>query len=152
MNNFNKKIIEKIKKGKIKQEAKWLVLTKKYSLWLTFIINTIISALAFTFFLRTITDSFGKMHEFKVANSFFLSNIFWIWFLSFIFFNLISIWNFKHTKNGWKYENYKIILISISISIIFGLGFYFHKIDHMVKKHFNCQCKKDHYCLEKNKK
>ncbi len=136
MNNFNKNIIEKIEKGEIKQESKWLYLIENFSLWLSFILTTIFSTLAFNYFLKDITDKFGKMHEIKVQSSLILNNLFLIWGITFIIFIFISLWTFKKTKNGFKYENYKIILSSLLISIILGSTLYFYQIKKKTEHNF----------------
>ena len=135
MKNWEEKIIKNIKKGKIKQEPKWLYLIKKSLLWLSFIITTFLSTFAFAYFLRDVTDTFGKMHEIKIQSSFFLSNLFWIWGIIFIIFIIVSLWNFKKTKNGFRYENYKIVLFSLLVSILLGTLLY----NFQLKKKLNNQ-------------
>lgn len=119
---ISEKIIDKIKKEEIKPAPKWHFLLKNYVVWVFFLFSILIGSLSFSVILFFITNSGLDAYAFLNRNP--LGGLilslprFWLAFL--LIFLAVAYYNYKHTKGGYRYNSYLIIILSIIISFIFG--------------------------------
>jgi hypothetical protein len=118
----SQKILEKIKEEKIKPTPKWHFLLKNYFIWAAFAISVLIGSLSFSVILYILTDSNWDIYKYLDKNfaEYLLLSLPYFWILFIIGFILLSYYNYKHTKKGYKYASYLVIILSVVISFVFG--------------------------------
>jgi hypothetical protein len=118
----SQKILEKIKEKKIKPTPKWHFLLKNYFIWAAFAISVLIGSLSFSVMLYILTDSNWGIYKYLDKNfaEYLLLSLPYFWILFIIAFILLSYYNYKHTKKGYKYASYLVIILSVVISFVFG--------------------------------
>lgn len=127
MHDISEKIIDKIKKENLKPAPKWHFLLKNYVIWILFVLSILIGSLTFSVILFFITSSGIDAYLFLNKNplgGFILAlPRFWLAFL--LVFLAVAYYNYKHTKGGYKYNSYLIIILSVIISFILGYFLFF---------------------------
>lgn len=124
--NIAENILEKIKKGSIKQKPKWHFLAKDILFWATFIISVFIGArvvgviiYAFTQFdFAMLARSHGGLLLPMVRAFPFL------WIIGFSVFLLLAILGLHQTEKGYKLSLPKLIGLNVLLSIVCGVAFF----------------------------
>jgi heme/copper-type cytochrome/quinol oxidase subunit 2 len=120
--DFDKKLVDKIKQKKIKPYSRWHFLLKNYVVWIVGFISLIIGATAVSvmmYFLKySGWDIWEKTHQ--TLLSFFLLTLPYFWLIFLGIFIFILYYNLKHTKRGYRYPIWLIVSVSILASIILG--------------------------------
>ena len=122
--NITQEILDKIKDTKPK--PRWQFLLKDYLVWCLASISLIISSLAFSVILYMLIDNDWDVYS-RISGSllefiFLTLPYFWLFFLSILI--LVTYYNLRHTKNGYKFSLSKIFLASLGINILMGTFFY----------------------------
>ena len=137
-NNFDEKLVAKIKQEKIAPKPRWHFLLKDYVIRITGTISLMIGAGAVSVMIYLFKYNGWEIQE-KTNKSlweFFLLTLpyFWIIFLGLFIF--ILYYNLKHTKSGYRYPLWFIIISSILASVILGSVFFLfglgEKIDNIL--------------------
>lgn len=119
-NNVSQKAFKAIKIKKIKPRPRWEFLLKDYVVWVIFGLAVLIGSLSVSIIIFMIRssgwDSIARFNSFKPM----LANIPYFWILILAIFLFLAYYNFKHTKGGYKYNPYLIIIISVLISAVLG--------------------------------
>jgi hypothetical protein len=118
----SKKILEQIKRENIKPTPKWHFLLKNYSIWAAFAISVLIGSLSFSVMLYILTDNNWANYKYLDKNfgEYLLLSLPSFWVLFIAIFIIFTSFNYKHTKKGYKYATYLIIILSVVMSFIFG--------------------------------
>lgn len=122
--NISQEVLDKIKGSKPK--PKWKFLLKEYLVWFLGIISLILGALAFSTILYMFLHNDWDIYE-SVSGSllgFIFYNLPYFWLIFLAIFIYVAHYYIRHTKSGYKFQFYKIIISSVAISIIFGSFFY----------------------------
>ncbi len=140
--NLEKNILNKIKTQKIKPRAKWLFSLKNIIAWLLGIISLIISSLSMSVIIHIINNNnylfFRVNHQHQhYSMQLILKSIPYLWLISLIIFIIIFRYTLKQTKDGYKIEISKIIIISAGLSIILGYLFYIQGIGTNIDNSFS---------------
>jgi len=131
--DLKNKILDVIREKEISPKPKWHFLVKDYSVWFFGIVSVLIGGVASSVVIfvlingdwmsyRFLSDSLLE-HTIKVAP------YYWLLFLG--IFILVADYNFKNTKEGYRYSVPKIVGLSILTSIILGLIFYSVGLAHI---------------------
>jgi len=122
MNKISEKILDKIKQQHIVPKPKWQFLLKEYLIWVVFGLATIIGSLAVGVIIHLVTDFDWTAHQYldKGFFEYFVMSMPYLWFGLLLLFVALAYYQLRHTKKGYKYRTYIIILLSISISIVLG--------------------------------
>ncbi len=140
MNNKAEKILKNIKEKKIKPKAKWLFLVRNYLVWLMFGLAIFIGAIATSVIIFSLTSNDWDLYKVLEKNfvSFAIISIPYIWVIVLILFSLLSYFNYKHTKTGYRVEPIKTISLSVVLSIVLGsvlfMGGFGEFIDYKLSK------------------
>ncbi|MFA6307287.1 MAG: hypothetical protein WCS88_01135 [Patescibacteria group bacterium] len=122
--NITQEILDKIKDTKPK--PRWQFLLKNYIVWCLASISLIISSLAFSVILYMLIDNDWDVYS-RISGSllefiFLTLPYFWLMFLGILI--LVTYYNFRHTKNGYRFSLSKIFLAGLGINILLGTFFY----------------------------
>ena len=125
-NDLGKHILKKIKEEKIKPKPKWMFSLKDFGFWIIFSISLALGSISTSLIIFILRNNDWDLHR-KLDHGlikfiFITLPYFWIIFL--VLFVIISYYNFKKTKSGYKYNPLLIVLINILISIILGSTLY----------------------------
>ena len=124
--DFTKKILNKIKKNKIKPKARWEFLLKNYSFWFSGLLSLFIGALAFSVIIFIIRNNDWDLFQYagKSLGVFVLATLPYFWLLSLILFLAVAYYYYKHTKKGYHYKMSLIVTLVLILSVCLGTLFY----------------------------
>lgn len=140
MSKVSDNVLETIKTCKLCPKPKWQFLLKNYVIWSAFAVAVILGSFSFSVALHMIVTGDWDIYEYS-GKSFFefcliILPLSWIIVLG--AFAFLAFYNWKHTKHGYRYRTYAIMLLSIGASGIFGFLLYNagfgKKVDAMVSK------------------
>jgi hypothetical protein len=122
--NVSQEVLEKIKGSQPK--SKWQFVIKDYCIWTLGFISLILSSLGFAstlyMLLHNDWDVYRQVSGGLFSFIFLTLPYFWLIFLAVFIYTAEYI--IRHTKRGYKFEFSRMVIASISISIIFGSFFY----------------------------
>lgn len=125
-NNLADKILGEIKDKHLHPKPKWEFIVKDSVVWVLVIVSLGIGSLATSVVIYMIDnnewDLSKKINGNIVTFVFVTLPIFWLVILA--IFVLFIYYNFKHTKGGYKYRAYGVIIASVSFSLISGVLLY----------------------------
>ncbi|MBI4778904.1 hypothetical protein HY797_00435 [Candidatus Falkowbacteria bacterium] len=139
--NFEEELLHKIEAEKIQPKPRWRFLLKDYVIWSMGILALFLGAISMSliFYMSRYNDlevyarSGGRFWEKLLL----LIPTFWLICLA--VFILAVVYNIKHTKKGYRYPLFLIVLGIISASVILGGIFYAvgfgEKIDDSFSRH-----------------
>ncbi|MDD5749753.1 MAG: hypothetical protein PHO91_03135 [Patescibacteria group bacterium] len=135
--NISEKVFEQIKEKKPK--PRWHFLIKDYVIWFLGLISLLLGSLALAVVFYTLINNDWDIYR-EISNSFLkfiIITLPYFWFTFLALFILAAYYNFKNTKKGYKFPFYKVILLNIFFSLIFGFLFYSLGLAHKVEDSFN---------------
>lgn len=123
---LSNKVLQKIKKENLKPKPKWEFLLKNYVFWGAFAISILIGGLASSVAIFRLTtadwDIARRIGRHPISFAFTTMPYFWLAILA--AFTALAYYNFKHTKEGFKFRLPITITASIVGSIILGFSFF----------------------------
>ncbi len=138
-NNLEKRILDRIKKNKIKPKSKLFFIIKN-SITISFhLISIILGAISFSVLFYIFSGNqnliFDKFNLLALKNAI----IFWIVLL--LIFIFIAFKNNLAVKNSYKYSYWFLIIFNLGLSLFFGLIFYnsglAQRTDEITAKHLD---------------
>ena len=137
--SLGKNILKEIKKDKLKPKAKWIFVLKNLLAWSLGILSLIISSLSVSVIINIINNNdylfFKMIHPSPMG--LIIKSLPYFWIIGMIIFVIIFRYTLKQTKGGYKIEVYKIIIISVLLSIILGSFFYVQGIGNNINNSFS---------------
>jgi len=125
--NISDKIIDKIRVEKITPKPRWQFLLKNYIFWTAFGLSIAIGSLSFAVIFHTTLENDWDVYRYldkNIVTFIFISlPYFWIIFLTIVL--AADYYEYKHTKLGYRYRGYLIVLGSITISFVLGAGSFY---------------------------
>lgn len=120
------RILAQIKNNKLAPKPRWRFLLKNYMVWLSGVAALLVGAAAVSvmIYLFKYNDWEVCRQTHKSLAEFFLLTLPYFWLLFLGFFVFVIYYNLKHTKHGYRYPLYALILVSVAASIILGSGFF----------------------------
>jgi hypothetical protein len=136
--NISDKILDKIKEKKITPKPKWQFRLKNYVFWAAFGASIAIGSLTFAVILHCAFENDWDVYRYLDKNlvSFIFISLpyFWIIFLALIL--AADYYEYKHTKSGYRYRGYFIVLGSVAVSFILGAGSFYFGMGKMIDEIF----------------
>ena len=138
MKNFSDKIANKIKKENIKPKSKLVFLLKDYFIWSIFGVAIVIGGLAFVVMLFLLTSNDWDIHQHldKSFWEYLLISLPYFWISILVLFLLLAYYNYRHTKEGYRYKTYLIVFGSVIMSIVIGTGLFFLGMGNKIEQIF----------------
>lgn len=134
--DISQTVLETIKAKNIAPTPKWTFLLKDYVVWGLGAISLLIGSLAIAVTVSMVRHNDWDLYKYASDSllSFILVTLPYFWIAFLILFILAANYNFKHTKNGYRYRLSTIVAGSILISIAFGLLFYVAGLGQVIDK------------------
>jgi len=124
--DFSKKIINQIKKDKIKPKPKWQFVVMNVLLWFFGLVALILGSFVFSVILYMFIDNDWDAVNYIGGN--FIKFVFiivpYFWLICLAIFSLAVFFIIRRTKKGYQYPFWKISLASIVLSVFLGSLFY----------------------------
>jgi len=123
---FEQKLVDKIQADNLSPKPRWHFLLKNYVIWVAGLLALLTGALAVSVIIYLLRYNGWEMQEgtHKSLIEFFLLTLPYFWIVFSGIFIFILYYNLKHTKKGYRYPAYLIVLVVILASIILGGAFY----------------------------
>lgn len=126
MTKFSESIVGKIKCECIAPVPKWHFLFKSCIFWTFFVFSMILGSLSFSVIAHIASN--GDLNIWKhLQGNVITSTVMllpYFWFLSLILFAIIAYFNWRCTKQGYRFRRRWFVLGSAGLSIFFGSIFY----------------------------
>lgn len=120
--DFSKEILEKIKKEQIKPKSKWHFILKDHVVWFVFAASIVLGALAFSIILHfweiNDWDAYYRVNENFLT--FALLTIPRFWIVCFLLFAFVAYFYLKHTREGYRMEFAKVVVLNLGLSLVCG--------------------------------
>lgn len=116
-------ILEKIEREHVGQTPRFAFLCIEWGIWALWVLSILIGAVAFSmmiFFSLHAGFAFYEVTHEK-AFDFFMEVMPYAWVIVFVLMAVLAHYNLRHTKRGYKYQVWQVLLSSILLSFIGGL-------------------------------
>jgi hypothetical protein len=131
MSSILEKVTKNIEEKKINPRPRYYFLFKNYGLLVLFTLSILCGAtIASTILFMFVDYDYNAFQDFIISLPYF-----WIVFLS--IFIISAYYNFRNTSTGYRHEIYKIILISLLLSLAIGIVFFLMGLDSEVDELFS---------------
>jgi hypothetical protein len=136
MNDISKIILDKIKKEGLKPRPKWQFVLWHILLWSVFVLSILLGSLAFSvilgFLFKTEWDLVPHIGGGAIKGV--LLVLPYVWFAALAVLLFVSNILFSQTKQGYKIRPVYVLVSSILISLILGVGFYFGEASEFIER------------------
>ncbi len=144
--NPTQSAMDKILQGEVKQIPRWHFVVKNIVLWFVGFLCIVAGALTVSLVIFTFANSAFVLRDISKHNFFqhimIVLPLLWI-IVTILFAALFDIF-VRHTKKGYKYSLWLIILVNMFLSVIVGIAFYFFGISHIVDDMMNAHFRSYH--------
>jgi len=140
MEKISQEVLKQIKQSKISPRPKWFFKFKNFIFWFLFIISVIFGG----FSIGTLIYQYENQNSFTAyyhlsnnfLESFFLA-IPYFWLIIFLVLIAFSIYDYFHTKKGYRYNVLIIAGLSLLISLILGISFFYLGLGKTIDQQLN---------------
>lgn len=123
--NISSSVLEQIQNKEIAPKPKWSFLVKDSLVWIFGLLSLFVGSIGFAVILYMILNNdWDVITDAASKRSIILASLPYFWIVVMVLFVLITEYNIRHTKNGYKYTLSTIALGTISASVVFGSLFY----------------------------
>jgi len=136
--DLSNKIIDQIDTKQIVPTPRWHFILMRIFFWIFAILSVIVGSFAISVMLFLFSDYYHHglpLIPHDVAEALLL--IPYVWLIIFASFILIGRESIKHTKKGYQYRLYTIILASVFLNILLGFVLYFAGVGKQTHEFFN---------------
>ena len=123
---FEDKVLTEIKKHGSELIPRWRFLLQDYVVWAIGVLALLLGALAFSVFIYLSINNDWDLYR-EISSSFldfFILTLPYFWILSLGLFIFVVDYNIKHTKHGYRYPLFLVVLGSIASSMLLGAVFF----------------------------
>lgn len=125
-NEFDQKLVEKIREEKMAPKPRWHFLLKNQVVWLAGALALLIGAVAVSVMIYLLKNNGWELQEQtnKSVLEFFLLTMPYFWMIFLGIFVLVLYYNIKHTAKGYRYPVWMIAVSGVLASFILGSVFF----------------------------
>jgi hypothetical protein len=120
---FSESLLQKIQKDHVTQTPRLFFIVTEYGMWALWLLSVFIGAVAFSimifFFMYAPVALYEITHE--GFFDFFLYIMPYAWVIVFVCTALLAHFNLRHTKRGYRYEVWQILISSLVASFLGGV-------------------------------
>lgn len=127
-------ILEKIEKENVAPVPKWQFLLSEYAIWGAWAFSVLVGAVAFSVMLFVLMHSGFAVYEATHQDvlHFLMEVMPYLWILVFVAMGVLAHHNLKHTKRGYRYTLWQMLLSSILFSLIGGVVLHILGIGYLI--------------------
>ena len=135
-----KSVLERIEKEDVCPKSRWVFTCREAGVWLLWVTSVLVGALAVAILLFVAQHHWYALYEATHDNflTFIVDFLPYLWLSVFLAMFAAAAYNLQHTKHGYRYPLWQILLSSFVLSIVgglalnvFGLGY---KADYQLGK------------------
>ncbi|PJE64842.1 MAG: hypothetical protein COU90_01090 [Candidatus Ryanbacteria bacterium CG10_big_fil_rev_8_21_14_0_10_43_42] len=141
--DFAEKVLNKIENEHIEPKPRWSFFVVHYMLWSAGIFAALLLSVAVTLIVFLVANNEWDVYPFLGIGvfSFILSTIPYIWIVMACVFLGVTVYNVRHTRNGYQYNTVPFAVIVLGIPVILG-GVWFmvgigDSVDDALAKHMS---------------
>ncbi len=136
MTKLSQNILKKIKDAHIKPRPKWQFIAMHATLWIIVVISIIFGSLATSVIFRILSGTDWEVARMAGKNPIhsFALILPYVWFVFLGLIILVGSKLFSKTKAGYRHKPIFIVLTSVLISLIIGIGLYLAGVGNIVQK------------------
>lgn len=141
VSNISQETLDAIKEKHIKPKPKWEFVLKEYLIWLFAGLSFLVGALAVAVIIHMVRSNDWDLYDRVSDNllSFILATLPYAWLLLLAIFIALVYYNFKHTKNGYRFSFRLLVVSSFLASIFMGIFFYNIGLGWTIDRAFSAQ-------------
>jgi len=123
---FDQKLLSKIKGNKLSPTPRWHFLLKNYVIWVVGGLSLLIGAGAVSVLTYLTINNDLQIHHVlnKTWGEVMLLTLPYFWLIFLGLFILVIYYNIKHTKRGYRYPLWAVLVVAILSSVILGEGLF----------------------------
>ncbi|MBU2236188.1 hypothetical protein KKA01_03995 [Patescibacteria group bacterium] len=126
MTDSSKKILDKIEKDKIDPKPKWQFRLEQVGLWFLAVFSVLIGSNAVAAIIFRMVnndwDTLKFLQRSPIGHA--LTTLPYVWIVVLGLFVLLAYYNTRHTKKGYKYNTYGVVIGAVLASVIVGTVIY----------------------------
>jgi len=126
MSDLALKTLSRLETEHLKPRPRWHFLLKNYVLWGVGIFSLLLGSVAVATIIFMLTDHEWEVYEYldRTWWQHVLISLPYFWLIVLAGLTVLTFYNFKHTRYGYRYMSYLVTLGSIIISLLLGLVLY----------------------------
>jgi len=124
--DFCQNLLKTIEEKNITPKARWQFLCKEYGVWVVGVLSFVVGSISFAVMLYMLVhnDWAARHHLADSTVGFALGSLPHIWIALVALFVFFAHYNLKHTKRGYTYNPYVVVLLTVAGSVVFGTVLY----------------------------
>lgn len=124
-------VLSRIENEHLTPSARWHFLCKHYAVWLFWVLSIILGAVSVAVMLYVANHARFALYEatHETQLSFFIEVLPYVWIFVFGVMAVVAYFNLRHTRHGYRYSVWQVLLSSIALSLtggvvlqVFGMG------------------------------
>jgi len=125
-------VLERIEQ--ITPDSKWKFLCMNYFVWIAWALSVVFGAISFTVLLYVGTHARFELYEatHDTPLSFFAEVLPYLWIGTFIAMGSFAYFNMRHTKCGYKYPMWQLLVSSVLFSVLGGIVLHIFGTGHLI--------------------
>lgn len=136
--SLGKKVLEKIQMQKVKPSPRWVFLLKNYSAWVIGVLSLVIGSLASSVVFYMLMNNDWDVYKNVDDNlfSFILLTLPYFWMILLVLLIIVTDYNLKNTKKGYRYSTVIVFITTFSVSIFIGAILYNFEVGRIIDNAF----------------
>jgi len=137
MTKLSEKVLSTIEHDHLTPQPRWKFQAKNYGMWAAFGLSVFFGSIAFAVMMERLVKGDWDIYMYLDRSflGFMLTLLPYAWIVSLAAFGVLAYYNCRHTKCGYRYAPYLVVVVSVGTSLIIGEIFFVsgtgRKIDHM---------------------
>lgn len=122
MTKLSEKVLSTIEQDHLTPQPRWKFQAKNYGMWMAFGLSVFLGSVAFAVMMERIVKGDWDMYAYLDRGfvAFVLLLLPYAWIVSLVVFGVLAYYNCRHTKCGYRYAPYVVVLLSIGTSLVVG--------------------------------
>lgn len=127
-------VLDRIEHERVSQVPRWQFLLTEYGVWILWGLSVLFGAIAFSVMLLYLLHAGFAFREatHDTAFGFFMDMLPYLWITVFILMAILAQHNLRHTKRGYRYPVWQILLCSILTSFMGGAVLHYVGLNYAV--------------------
>tara|TARA_B100000745_G_C20153257_1_gene395291 strand:- start:3644 stop:4633 length:990 start_codon:yes stop_codon:yes gene_type:complete len=131
-------VLKRIEGEHVVPSSKWRFVCTEYGIWALWALTVVIGALSVAVMIFVGGHARFALYEatHDTALSFFVEVLPYIWIVVFVVMTVLAYVNLRHTKRGYRYQVYHVVISSVVFSVVGGLVLHVFGIGSLIDTQF----------------